>query len=119
MASIIFLNDTIDKWAPLGYSNSMENHEHLGFFVESGVGSFMDLDVCNKIDTHYQFEETFYDYLMQEMYKNYKHTREWCVLPVEKQNIAIFSAGYGDGMYLSYVGFNKDGDTCRLATSFP
>lgn len=118
MASILFSNDSIDNWKYLGYTNPKESSENLGYFVESGVGSFMDLDVCNKIDTHYQYNEKFYDYLMNEMRKNYKHTREWCVISVDKQNIAIFSAGYGDGMYRSYIGFNKDGNMCRLSTSF-
>lgn len=42
-----------------------------------------------------------------EVCKNYKDI-----------NIVAFSTGFGDGRYSTYVGYDKNGEPCRLLTDF-
>ena len=35
-----------------------------------------------------------------------------------RHNLAIFSTGYGDGCYSTFIGFNKQGKVCQLLIDF-
>jgi hypothetical protein len=81
--------------------------------VDGGTGLFID-SIANKVFD--QTERNNWNYVFIEkakesLFKGYIHE-------FENHNLATFSTGYGDGCYATYVGFNKNGDVCRLLTDF-
>jgi hypothetical protein len=98
-------------------TSTLEEGSILGYGVDAGTGCFMDSS----------FSKTFSDYLMKdgnyekisaELDKTYKHTRSWLLWGNNPSKVALFSSGWGDGFYASYIGYDKNNKICRLVTDF-
>jgi len=63
-------------------------------------------------------EENFYETLMAEMEKTYKHTWSWLDVRIGDGNLIAFSSGYGDGFYGTYAGRDCNGQVSAVATDF-
>jgi hypothetical protein len=51
------------------------------------------------------------------MHKTYEHTREWHNLKIpggEALNALLFSSGYGDGSYVTYLGVAEQGQPVTI-----
>lgn len=66
----------------------------------------------------YKEKENNYEILIEEMEKNYQHTWDWLMWTRNDDNVAMLKSGWGDGLYATYIGFDKDGSICRLVTDF-
>ncbi len=97
--------------------STLENDEYFGYGVDSGTGSFMDISGYQEYDELYKDEEAFNE-VTQRLKENYKDTRTWLLWQGSEGNAALFSSGYGDGLYATYVGFDAAGKICRLVTDF-
>lgn len=105
--------------------------ELFSYGVDSGTGSFMDLDVARALARldweepggHDRFEE-FCDKVLAEMGKNSfgKHgTAGWADVRVDERsgaNVITFSSGWGDGGYASFWGYDAEGKLTALVTDF-
>lgn len=89
-----------------------------GYGVDSGTGSFMDVSAGKNLGAFLDADEDNYDNLAAEMRKNYKDTRDWLMWESNDTNVALFSSGFGDGLYATYIGKDKAGNICRLVTDF-
>ena len=121
-ARLRFSAEKAAKWelavVPGQNVSELKADEIFGYGVDSGTGSFMDLDSVEELKRRMRVDPSYYEQLCNEMKKTYKHTREWALIDDGKLNLAIFSSGDGDGRYASYWGLSAAGEVVSLTTDF-
>ncbi|MFN3091294.1 DUF4241 domain-containing protein [Bacillus pumilus] len=113
------------KWE-LALSNGqiesdLQGEQFSGYGVDTGNGCFIDDHVLKFIlsEQSQKGEDDIYDELEEALEKSYEDTRSWLVTHFqEKVDLAIFSTGFGDGVYLSFWGTDENGDEVCLVTDF-
>jgi hypothetical protein len=123
-ARINFSNEPVTKWEfallegqePLAVGGK-EIH---GYGVDGGIGIFMDQEAIKALDQDQltQIEEGIYKDIYKEMEKHYRYDWKYAMFDFRGHNLAAFTTGVGDGRYPSYVGFDANGQPCRLVTDF-
>jgi hypothetical protein len=103
------------------------------YFVDSGVGSFMDVLAREALiitfADFYRLHPSgnyYTDVLAAEFKRNALNPQEpgdlgrWVLhqLPNSPLNVAIFASGLGDSVYASWWGLTKQGDVVSLVTDF-
>ena len=63
-------------------------------------------------------DSAYVEAISRDLSENHENTRSWLFWQKEGWNIAIFSSGWGDGFYASYIGYDADGNICRFVTDF-
>ena len=124
-AIINFLSLKPEKWvmATKGNQNLCklpENHV-FGYGVDSGTGSFLDLETANMLVHNFTTNANYFNELYEHFDKNYISTRSWVIYEADsdkKLDVAMFSSGYGDGYYPSYWGYALDNSIVCLLTDF-
>ncbi len=98
------------------------DEKFFGYGVDSGTGCFMDVETQKILnDLLFDEEYKFFDFLHNQMQKNYVPTRDWINYDFEglpHNNLIAFSSGWGDGGYASYFGFDADNQVVCLVTDF-
>jgi hypothetical protein len=89
-----------------------------GYGIDSGTGAFMDISGGKEFLNFLSEEENNHTKIIDEIQKTYSHTRSWLLWTKNGFDVAMFSSGWGDGLYASYIGFDKDKNICRLVTDF-
>lgn len=104
-----------------------------GYFVDSGVGSFMDeltrekfAEVLAKFYRSHPMGNYYTDVLAKEFKRNAANLQnpndlgKWNLhkLPDSDLKVAMFASGLGDGYYESYWGLSEDGTIVSLITDF-
>lgn len=122
-ARIVFANKLVVSWKMAIWENSdvsqLAANEFFGYGVDSGTGSFMDESACQLLEKKMDKDDTYVEQLSKEMDHTYKHTRSWLTKEIgEGNNIMMFSTGWGDGSYASYIGYDANGEIVRLVTDF-
>ncbi len=131
---IIFGNEPIAEWklATTEGQNleDLGEDEVFGYPVESGMGSFMDVetqDCLNHLEKrlfHRKgadfmgiYEEFFHEHFFDE---NGAIDQFAFLKPDEEKsgNIFAFETGYGEGFYASYIGFGEDNQPIKIITEF-
>ncbi|MFP5436895.1 MAG: DUF4241 domain-containing protein [Bacteroidia bacterium] len=112
----------------------LEEDEYFGFDVESGIAGFMDEETRDeftaKLDAAYETDEEYdyYDAVLAEEFKEYsgknnfsRELGDWNdhkLSTDSDNNIIMFSAGWGEGYFPAYWGYNDNGDLVELAVDF-
>jgi hypothetical protein len=96
----------------------LSDDEIFGYGVDSGTGCFMDSSGAEKYSDYLNQKEDNYNIAIDEMEATYKHTRSWLLWGKEGFNVAMFSTGWGDGLYATYIGYDTENSICRLVTDF-
>lgn len=96
--------------------STLKKGQIFGYPVDAGTGAFMDAAAGEVYGAYCDSEDI--DEVAQEMEETYKHTWSWALKELDGHTIALFSSGWGDGFYASYIGFDSDGKICRLVTDF-
>lgn len=131
---IVFQNENPQLWemALCGDQslNDLEDGEIFGYPVESGMGCFMDFQTqeeLNKLELQLHrrqgadfmgiYEAFFHEHFFDE---NGAIDQFAFLKPNEKQpgNIFAFEAGYGEGFYGSYIGFNERREPVKIISEF-
>ena len=108
-----------------------QTEEGYGYGVDSGTGSFMDVEVAQLLaplvwegeGEHNKFEE-FCDKVLAEMQLNscgLYGSASWADILVDEStgaNVITFSSGWGDGGYASFWGYDAAGELTSLVTDF-
>jgi len=112
---------------PLRWSMAVDDGQNIedlkpgdiyGYGVDAGTGSFMDASAGQEFTGFYIEKDDNYLVLIDEMEKTYKDTWSWLLWERNGFNVAMFSSGWGDGLYASYIGYDVDNNICRLVTDF-
>jgi hypothetical protein len=116
------------RWEVAAISNpdheSNENIDKYG--VDSGTGSFMDVDAAQVLAPSNRRDEFegFCDKVIAEMEKHSlgQHTSAgWANMRISESseaNVVTFSSGWGDGGYASFWGYDAGGKLTSLVTDF-
>jgi hypothetical protein len=99
-------------------ASKLADGEIFGYGVDSGTGCFMDTSGCKKFSEYLSQKQDNYNNVIDEMENTYKHTRSWLIWDREGFNVAMFSTGWGDGYYATYIAYDSDNIICRLVTDF-
>ncbi|RYD59092.1 MAG: DUF4241 domain-containing protein [Sphingobacteriales bacterium] len=98
--------------------STLEPDEYFGYGVDSGTGGFMDTSAATVLLQELSRDADFGEKLVDQLDKNYKDTRSWQMWEKDGANVAMFTSGWGDGLYASYIGYDDNGNICRLVTDF-
>jgi hypothetical protein len=98
--------------------SQLREGEIFGYDVDAGTGAFMDTTGAVELMSFMTTKEDNYQVLINEMEKNYKDTWDYLMWQQNDSNVAMFKSGWGDGVYATYIGYDKTGNICRLVTDF-
>jgi hypothetical protein len=91
--------------------------EIFGYGVDAGTGAFMDLDAWRAFGTRMDQDEAFADQLVDEMEKA-GGVAGWLLFDSGPGSVAMFSSGWGDGVYATYWGYDAAGNLAAVLTDF-
>lgn len=117
---IVFSDQPVVHWEPLAREGnpreSMRDRNASGYAVDAGKGVFADAAAATALSA----KDTAFEYnlLYRESEKNYRSCYSYTVQYFDGHNIAVFTSGMGDGVYVTYGGYDANGKICRVLTSF-
>jgi hypothetical protein len=97
---------------------TLEPGYSFGYPVDSGTGSFADPQAVQLINDASDPDMKFFKEISAEMDKVYRHTRAWVHIETPGGSAALFSSGFGDGVYSSYFGLDDSMEPVALVTDF-
>jgi len=89
-----------------------------GYGVDAGLGAFMDVSGGDELMKFLLERENNYEIIISELDKTSKDTWSWLLWESNNCNVAMYSSGWGDGCYASYIGYDSNNNICRLVTDF-
>jgi hypothetical protein len=120
-ARIRFSDRTAVKWEmaalPGQDIRTLKKDQIFGYPVDSGTGSFMDQRGYEELLKRSE-KDGYFTFVISEMRKEYKPTRDWTIMDYGDSNVAFFSSGAGDGMYASFWGLDEQGNVVDITTDF-
>lgn len=100
------------RWRPAVLERGPHAGEIAGCVVDSGTVAFIDSTARKP-----QREDFFLDWIDSGQ-RTYRPTWSWfCAVDVGHRLVG-FSSGWGDGLYASYWGFDREGDVVELVADF-
>ena len=124
-ARILFSTAAPGRWEMAGIEGddvaALEPDRIVGYSADAGTGCFMDAKSAEAFLAFgggiNEIEENMTQ-ITDGMEKTYQNTRSWLMWEKDGCGSAMFSAGWGDGYYASYIGYDGDDKICRLVTDF-
>ena len=117
---INFSNEPVTKWKyallPDQKPISINDNDYYGYLVDSGMGIFVDEAAAKELEKEKLTQMNARPYM--QMDKHYHDGWKYAIHDFGKNNLAVFTAGFGDGRYGTYVGYDASGTPCRLLTDF-
>ena len=98
--------------------SDLDDDEILGYGVDSGTGCFMDSSGAKKFSSYLSLKPNNFENIIKELALTYKDTRSWLLWKRDEQTVVMFSTGWGDGCYATYIGYDSKMSICRLVTDF-
>jgi Protein of unknown function (DUF4241) len=89
-----------------------------GYGVDSATGCFMGSSAGDVLTRKMKEQDNFFETMMAEMEKTYRHTWSWLNMKFGDSNLVAFSSGYGDGLNATYAGLDRQGDVAVVVTDF-
>ena len=122
-ARVYFSSNPVSKWefALLkGQENtSIFSDSIYGYGVDAGLGLFLDKAAAKAFNDLYDKDPGLFEKIFLDVMDKFDPHNHSCLLfDFNGHNLAAFSTGYGDGFYATYVGYDKQGNFCRLLTDF-
>ncbi|MEC5157743.1 DUF4241 domain-containing protein [Chryseobacterium sp. MP_3.2] len=131
---IVFGSEEIKEWKLATTEDQhvadLKKEEIFGYPVESGMGSFMDVETQDDLN---QLEQKLFHRKGAEfmgIYEEFFHVHffdengaidQFALLKPDEEksgNILAFETGYGEGFYASYIGFGVDNQPLKLISEF-
>lgn len=107
--------------------DTLKGNEVFGYGVDSGTGAFVDATVPTWLATEYPpLEDERYAVLMDDWQTRGEATAEALGIPygfalierLGQGDAAMFSSGWGDGHYASWIGYGSDDLPVAIVTDF-
>jgi hypothetical protein len=121
-ATIRFKQTAPVKWEMMATGDhdpaKLEPGHMFGYGVDSGTGCFMDFSAGQVLAQKMNKQNDFFQTLISEMDKTYRHTWSWLNMRFGDGNLIAFSSGEGDGLYATYSGFDSRDEICVVLTDF-
>ena len=90
------------------------------YTVDSGIGCFMDAEVAKLLLSKMK-DENYADKITDEIEKSFSETMSLANIEINSEtggNLIAFSTGFGDGIYSSQIGYDKNGKIACIVTDF-
>lgn len=122
-----------ERISPEFYVKSMKQDDSNAYFVDTGIGSFMDestrLELVNVMEKFYSShpDGNYYSDVIEAEFRNNATVKGerfadglWVMyrLPNSELNVAMFTSGLGDGYYESFWGIAEENRIVSLITDF-
>ena len=121
-ATIRFKPTSSVRWEMMATGDSdpskLEPGDIFGYGVDSGTGCFMDSLAGCALAQKMNDDSNFYETMIAEMDKTYRHTWSWLNMRFGDGNLIAFSSGEGDGLYATYAGLDAQGEVAVVVTDF-
>ncbi len=125
-AELLIADGEVNKWEfaiteETGFDiYDLEQSEMIGYGVDAGTGSFGSPEAMAGLVEELNREEDYYEEVIDLMQKTYVHTWSWANKNFGKSdyNIAMFSSGWGDGVYPTFIARDRSGNILKLVTDF-
>lgn len=98
--------------------STLKDGDFFGYPVDSGTGCFADPQAVELVNQASDPDMKFFNKISAEMDKVYRHTRSWVHIETSSGSAALFSSGFGDGIYPSYFGLDGAKEPVCLLTDF-
>lgn len=131
---IAFSNEPINRWEMAlteGQNlNDLGKEEIFGYPVESGMGCFMDAatqEALNQLEADLfakkgeDFEGIYAEFFHNHFFDTKGAIDQFAFLKPSSDisgTIFAFEAGYGEGFYASYIGYDAKGNVAKVMTEF-
>jgi hypothetical protein len=119
-AKLAFSSEPVVQWEPALVqgqdASTLKPGEIFGYGVDAGTGSFMDLEAWRAFDARMGEDPEYSDHLVDELEKVGRP--EWLLLSSGPGSVAMFSSGWGDGVYATYWGYDVAGRLAAALTDF-
>jgi len=122
-ARLVARDAAVTRWEPAMTEDDDRAPGGLpGYGVDAGLGCFMDA-ACRDtfLAAQDNVEDNYYDDVLARELDRKRFTVDWTLhVPdaTKPDNVAIFSSGWGDGVYATYVGLDAGGEVVCLLTDF-
>ncbi len=117
-ARIKFSDEPVAKWEMALLKDQeplpVESKKIHGFVVDGGLGIFADAEAVKVLNIAPM--QSLNDSVYREMDKHTHYDWRYNIHEFGSNNLAMFSTGFGDGRYATYIGFDANGKPCRLLT---
>lgn len=106
-------------------ASTLQGDDVFGYGVDTGTGAFVDAAVPAWLATKYP-EHAGYDALIEDWYRRADAAAAGLGIPyglalverLEPGGVAMFSSGWGDGHYASWIGYASDDLPVAIVTDF-
>lgn len=128
---VVFGDAPVARWAgaerefsPDADPNNLYEQARWGYAVDSGTGSLLDAKAYQWLSEQQELDnpevaQELMDAWESAAVESFRPSRSWLVTELETgDNIALFSSGFGNGVYHSYIGYAEDGSPVQLVTDF-
>jgi hypothetical protein len=102
-------------------TSTLEGDQVFGYPVDTGLGSFMDkkaMVLMSEQQDKLETEQNYYDDVLAVEFESNQDRLMHHPVAGNPLNIAMFSSGWGDGIYPSFWGLNAAGEPLLLMTDF-
>lgn len=99
-------------------ASTLTKDQIFGYGVDSGTGCFMDTSAAETFSKYVDDEDPEFQKTIDQMETTYKDTRSWYIWSKGELNVAMFSTGWGDGFYATYIGYDSENNISRLVSDF-
>lgn len=105
---------------PVRWEMAMRPEQNLAnlYFVDAGVGCFMDVAAAQVLDARLRADEMYHENLIDALNANQYVYANFALTPEIDANCIMFSSGWGDGIYASFWGYDVDDHIACLVTDF-
>lgn len=100
---------------------ALQTGEFFGYAIDAGVGCFMDAQAATALDARYENDESYDEALIDAMEANRAQQFDFANVALDDVtgvNVVMFESGWGDGVYISYWGFDASDAPACLVTDF-
>lgn len=122
-AILNFSYEDVAEWKPAlirKIDPYYSGEEMFDYTVDSGTGCFMDKDVAELLLSK-KAKDIISEFIVSELGKNSIHNCNYANIKLKhetKGTLIAFSSGFGDGIYCSYFGYDRNGKVACLVTDF-
>ncbi len=119
-----FAQGPVERWqmALVGTADpsTLKNGETLGYPVDAGLGSFMDVAGQAALRTRMRHDEGKADGVLDAFLEAFRADRQIMFQPlrIHEANVAVVASGWGDGVYATYWGLDAASRPILLVTDF-
>ncbi len=136
-ATLTIRPSDVERWEvatlPDGHDERLpgRNGEEHGYPVDSSLGGFLDRDTASALLNYHQLvmpeDNDFERHLWGRIHRRRKNNVGWAIIDLHRdlnlpfrdgRNLLAFDAGFGNGYYTTYVGYDADNQISSIVTDF-